>query len=217
MVLFSFLCVIFCVQARASHVSPPLSVFFFSFSFFVSDSCLTIITSLTFLLHISVHSSCTLIVNTLQNRVIVQPAAVNPSIVAKHKIAMRGHTSCLKQGLFTCRGDESEVHTRNKQIKHNDDQQRSKHSNLKTGKSFDPHEPALLAKNEVILGVDLDDDSVFLTSFFLRGDVVTAGCVTKKGAHIRTAKGQSEHKKKRYAGGNSTHVGLFLGSHLGGR
>ena len=27
---------------------------------------------------------------SVQNRVIVQPAAVNPSIVAKHEIAMRG-------------------------------------------------------------------------------------------------------------------------------
>jgi len=83
-------CVLFCVQARASHVSPLPSAFFFHFfSFFFSDSCLAIITSLTFLLHISVHPSCTLIVNTLQNRDIVHPAAVNPSVVAKRKIAMR--------------------------------------------------------------------------------------------------------------------------------
>ena len=41
-------------------------------------------------------------------------------------------------------------------------------------------QPAVLAKNEVIFGVDLDDGSDdFFSSFFLRGGVlVTVGCVT---------------------------------------
>jgi hypothetical protein len=75
-------------------------------------------------------------------------------------------------------GDESEVNMRNKQIKHNDVSSRDRNIEIwKRGKPFDPHQPALLVKNEVILGVDLDDSSGFFTSFFLRGDVMTAGCV----------------------------------------
>jgi len=86
---FSFLCAILRSSSSLPCLPSPLCLFFHFFSFFFSDSCLAIITSLTFLLHISVHPSCTLIVNTLQNRDIVHPAAVNPSVVAKRKIAMR--------------------------------------------------------------------------------------------------------------------------------
>ena len=135
-----------CVILRSGSSLPCLSfllcLFFSSFFPFSSDPCLAIITSLTFLFHISVHSSCTLIVNTLQNRDIVQPAAVNPSVVAKRKIAMREDVHHCFLRVRRSKGctyrETRRVHKRNKQIKHNDDvnSRDRKHSNLENGENL---------------------------------------------------------------------------------